>query len=232
MTTQPWPIVTRFLAALPRGAIGVDVGCGNGKNLIPRADVCILASDRSLQLARIAAAQLTRQQQHHFPHAVLVADALALPHRARSVDFALSVAVVHHLSTRARRVAALVEMLDTLKRRTGRAFVCVWALEQKGSRRGWAEGDEQDVMVPWVLKGANAQDDARSTTDAAATADMEEDAAARRRAERTFQRYYHLYREGELEEDVIEAGGVVEENGYERDNWWVVMAPRSGTNIP
>ena len=157
---------------------------------------------------------------------MLVADALALPHRPRSVDFALSVAVVHHLSTRVRRVAALVEMLEALRAETGRALVCVWALEQKGSRRGWDEGDEQDVMVPWVLKGASAQDDAQSAPDAAAAADAEKDAETRRKVERTFQRYYHLYRQGELEEDVAEAGGVVVDHGYERDNWWAVMAPR------
>ena len=39
-----------------------------------------------------------------------------------------------------------------------------------------------------------------------------------------FNRYYHLYRNGELEEDVLAAGGVVVKSGYERDNWWVVCA--------
>jgi tRNA (uracil-5-)-methyltransferase TRM9 len=39
---------------------------------------------------------------------------------------------------------------------------------------------------------------------------------------RTFQRYYHLYRSGELERDVIEAGGRVVDSGYERDNWWAI----------
>jgi tRNA (uracil-5-)-methyltransferase TRM9 len=39
-----------------------------------------------------------------------------------------------------------------------------------------------------------------------------------------FKRYYHLYRKGELEEDVLAAGGVVITSGYERDNWWAVAA--------
>lgn len=34
----------------------------------------------------------------------------------------------------------------------GKALIFVWALEQKGSRRGWDEGGEQDVMVPWVMQ--------------------------------------------------------------------------------
>ena len=39
----------------------------------------------------------------------------------------------------------------------------------------------------------------------------------------TYQRYYHLYRRGELEGDVTAAGGVVCESGYEKDNWWAIV---------
>lgn len=43
---QPWPIVERFLTSLSPGAVGLDVGCGNGKNLTVNRDVLIIASDR------------------------------------------------------------------------------------------------------------------------------------------------------------------------------------------
>lgn len=43
---QPWPIVERFLTSLSPGAVGLDVGCGNGKNLMVNRDVLIIASDR------------------------------------------------------------------------------------------------------------------------------------------------------------------------------------------
>lgn len=43
------------------------------------------------------------------------------------------------------------------------------------------------------------------------------------RPEQTYQRYYHLYRQGELERDVYAAGGIVCESGYEKDNWWAVV---------
>ncbi|VUC31731.1 unnamed protein product, partial [Clonostachys rosea] len=48
----------------------------------------------------------------------------------------------------------------------------------------------------------------------------------------TYQRYYHLYREGELEEDVLAAGGAVLEAGYERDNWWVVCSKQQQPGGP
>lgn len=192
---KPWPIVSRFLQALPCGAVGLDVGAGNGKYLPVNRDVFILASDRSPSLMRIAAC--------HEPHAAVVADGLALPHMAGTFDFAISIAVVHHLSTRDRRIQGIREILRLL-RNGGQVLVYVWALEQKDSRRGWDKGDEQDVLVPWVTKVAGTASASDTTT---------------------YHRYYHLYREGELEEDIRSAGGIVVEAGYEKDNWWAVARP-------
>ena len=41
-------------------------------------------------------------------------------------------------------------------------------------------------------------------------------------ASTTVHRFYHLYRAGELEQDVVAAGGSVVESGYEKDNWWAI----------
>ena len=40
--------------------------------------------------------------------------------------------------------------------------------------------------------------------------------------DKTFHRYYHLYKQGELERDIEAAGGKVVEAGYEKDNWWAI----------
>ena len=137
-----------------------------------------------------------------------MADTLCLPHPSHAFDFAISIAVIHHLSSRPRRIEAIKEIVRLLTPPTsakpaGQALIFAWALEQKNSRRGWDTGDQQDVLVPWVLKP---------------------DAAAQE--PRTFQRYYHLYAEGELQEEVQEAGAEVIEEGYDRDNWWVIMQPK------
>ena len=190
---KPWPIVESFLQSLSPGSIGLDVGCGNGKYLTVNRDVFIIGSDRCPNLVKIAA-------QHEL-HAAVVADTLALPHQPGKFDFAISIAVVHHLSTPQRRREAINAILECL-REGGKALIYVWALEQKNSRRGWDEGHEQDVMVPWVMKSGKKNPNADGTT------------------EKTFQRYYHLYRSGELEEDIVNIGGEVVESGYERDNWW------------
>ncbi|GAB7366432.1 hypothetical protein MBLNU230_g8229t1 [Neophaeotheca triangularis] len=199
---KPWPIIERFLQTLPDGSIGLDVGCGNGKYLAVNKNIYILGSDRSTNLTQIA----TRHQ----PHSALVADILQLPHPARCFEFAISIAVIHHLSTPERRVESIASILSTL-RAGGKALLYVWALEQEGSRRGWKEGGEQDVMVPWVMRGKKGQAEGGGVAE-----------------DKTFHRYYHLYRQGELEGDVKAAGGEVLEGGYEKDNWWVVARRREG----
>ncbi len=54
MICKPWPIVEKFLKGLPSGAVGVDVGSGNGKYLPVNRDVFILASDRYATVRNVA----------------------------------------------------------------------------------------------------------------------------------------------------------------------------------
>lgn len=74
-------------------------------------------------------------------------------------------------------------------------------------------------------RGSEAGADAAASA-AAGTAGNDGDSSSKqqgdRHADKTFHRYYHLYRKGELEEEVISAGGKVIKSGYERDNWWVI----------
>jgi len=184
---------------------------------------------------------------------VLVADGLSLPFRDGAADFVICIAVIHHMSTRARRQEAIRQLLSCVRSADagGQVMVMVWALEQGGSRRGWDEGGEQDLLVPWVMKGQQKQsskapqpkiDDAAAAAAAAAVAaaaaskggesPTPADAAATQHTDGVFQRYYHLYRKGELEEDVLAAGGAVVASGYERDNWWTVATNKPSPSRP
>ena len=129
-------------------------------------------------------------------------------------------------------------ILDLLRRPSargasdgGKALIYVWALEQKESRRGWDAGHEQDVMVPWVMKsgtgkgkkgkkGGGKEEESRGNDE---REDQEE--GTKQPESKTFLRYYHLYRRGELEQDVEQAGGKVVNSGYEKDNWWAIVVP-------
>jgi alkylated DNA repair protein alkB homolog 8 len=128
-----WPEVRRFIASLPSGAVVADVGCGNGKYFGVRPDIAVLGSDRSAGLARVA------MRAAHTQHArsggnsaadVLVADGMALPYCAGSMDAALCIAVLHHISSVARRLRFLEELRDVL-RPGGVGLVTVWATQQE-----------------------------------------------------------------------------------------------------
>jgi len=173
-------------------------------------NIFVVASDRSACLSPLHASSsrwryrsqaLINIAKQYQPHSSIVADTLHLPHPDSSFDFAISIAVIHHLSTTGRRVQAIEALLRTIKPCVdgGKLLIFVWALEQGTSRRGWDTGHEQDVMVPWVMKGQKGSDE-----------------------DKIYKRYYHLYQNGELERDIVAAGGTVIDSGYEKDKWWAI----------
>ena len=227
-------------------------------NLLPPRSLLFLGGD-------ISSENLIKISSRHAPHSSIIADTLSLPHPRFSFDFVISIAVIHHLSTSARRVEALAAILEMLRSGSsnnndkdhlngdtdssssssshsaschrhdghrigggGQALIYVWALEQKHSRRGWDEGDAQDVMVPWVMTKKINVENVKNKHNQKIQHNHEEDPDPEpQNQSKIFNRYYHLYRQGELEEDIRRAGGVVEKSGYERDNWWAIASRRS-----
>lgn len=206
---QPWPIVEEFLLKRQSGQIGLDVGCGNGKYIGVNKEVFIIGSDRSDGLVSCA---------REFGHEVIVADGLALPHPDSRFDFAISIAVIHHFSTPERRTQVIGHILTKLKP-GGEVLIYVWALEQERSRRGYKEGDPQDVLVPWVLQKKQP----RKKGEQRKRKDKKEEQVKEKEEDETKYRYYHLYKQGELEDNAVAAGGIVLRHGYEKDNWYAVV---------
>ncbi|XP_029965209.1 putative tRNA methyltransferase 9B [Salarias fasciatus] len=131
---KAWPKVRQFLLDLQPGSIVADIGCGNGKYLHINQEVFKLGCDVCRPLVDFAWSQ---------GHEVQVCDGLHLPYRDGCFDAVLSIAVIHHLSTKERRIRAIREMARTL-RVGGRIMIYVWAMEQK--RRKF---EKQDIFVPW-----------------------------------------------------------------------------------
>ncbi|KAI8069141.1 S-adenosyl-L-methionine-dependent methyltransferase [Gongronella butleri] len=194
---KPWPVVETFLNGLPLGSVGADVGCGNGKYMMVNPNIFISGSDRSSNLISIV---------HERGLEGLVADGLSLPYRDNAFDFAISIAVIHHFSTEQRRKEAIEELMRIVKP-NGKVLVFVWALEQTKFTKRNFKPDEQDVFVPWVLSKKKDEQ-----------ADKDTDAAPK-----VYNRYYHLFRKGELDAIFNEIRDVtVDEAGYDRDNHYVI----------
>ncbi|KAJ0085366.1 hypothetical protein Patl1_08462 [Pistacia atlantica] len=116
-----WPKVATFLNSLPSGSLVLDAGCGNGKYFGLNPNCFFLGCDISPPLIKICVDR---------GHEVLVADAVNLPYRTGYGDAAISIAVLHHLSTENRRKKAIEELVRVVKK-GGLVLITVWAVEQE-----------------------------------------------------------------------------------------------------
>ncbi|XP_075972362.1 tRNA (carboxymethyluridine(34)-5-O)-methyltransferase alkbh8 [Anticarsia gemmatalis] len=220
---KAWPRVAQFVARAPRGAVLLDLGCGNGKNILPRDDLVQLACERSASLLAECAAH-TR--------AVAGADRVRLDLRLAALrdgvaDLVLCIAVIHHFSTQARRLEA-VSSIHRLLRSGGRALITVWAKDQTESnylchnKLNHAETEtqvtvagvnlpvhenrtqfkHQDLLVPWKLRKIKHD-------------------KLEHKPDTTLLRYYHVFEENELDQLCQQVGFHIEDTYYEEGNWCV-----------
>jgi len=197
---KAWPRVDAFIRELPRGSLVADVGCGNGKNVpaIQDAGGFAVPSDMSAPLVRIT------MEKHGVSG--LVADCLCTPFRSGSFDAVISIAVLHHISTEARRIQALREAARLLKP-GGRFLAYCWAFEQDADvSRSRHRFGGQDVFVPFHhrqpgVKKPRAGTDSKGPRDASCEPGegAAEPAAQWQEEPPVFQRYCHVYRDGELQ---------------------------------
>lgn len=188
---RAWPSVEKFLLNLPNGSFGFDAGCGNGKNAKVNPNITMLGSDRCFKLLEILQSNGIEAVQ---------SDILNIGFVQSRFDFGICIAVIHHISSKSRRIESIRNMLELLTS-NGQLMITVWALEQEADHPSWNISDRQEALIPWKL-----------------TKQKQEDS----NVAESFLRYYHLYQEGELYDDVIAAGGIIISQGYECSNWWCV----------
>jgi tRNA (uracil-5-)-methyltransferase TRM9 len=142
-----WPLLRHELDALAaRWQSGklLNVGCAHGPDFLSFGqgfELCGVDSSPAMlkQAVRYSA-------KFRFYVKLMIADALALPFRDDSFDWAISVATYHHIKGREEREKAFEELRRILKPK-GEAFVTVW---NRGQRRFWFRSGEQ--RVPWRVK--------------------------------------------------------------------------------
>jgi ubiquinone/menaquinone biosynthesis C-methylase UbiE len=100
----------------------IDVGCGNGKNMLVNKNINIMGCDVSESFVQICNNERNLN--------TFVCDNLKIPLRSNIFDYAISIAVIHHFTTRERRKKAIKEILRILKV-GGKLMIYVWAFEQK-----------------------------------------------------------------------------------------------------
>ncbi len=234
---KAWPRVANFLNSLPDNALVADIGCGNGKYLRCRKRSVgrIVGIDTCIPLLRKA--QRERQDKRDRGE-VCAGDAVSLPFRNELFDAAIVIAVLHHLSTIDRRIAAIREVAR-LVRNEGRILIYGWALEQGSeSRRTFPSSD---VLVPWHLSDHMAElEEGIPESSGSAQVHSNIFPTHGKRVETknstVFSRYCHVFAEGEIEGLVKAAGGCLKllDSYYDCSNWCVVAekCPSEGTHPP
>ena len=120
-----WKGVKDFLDSIPRYSFIVEVGSGNGKNLLRRPDCINIGIDLCPNFSTI-----TKEKGIES----ITANNLSIPIKSNSIDVVLSVAVIHHLSTHERRLECIKELIRIIKP-NGTLFIQVWAMEQTDNSR-------------------------------------------------------------------------------------------------
>jgi ubiquinone/menaquinone biosynthesis C-methylase UbiE len=140
-----WPESREFLDGRS-GAVGLDVGCGNGRN----AELLAERVDRALGLD--ASRGLLGEARSRVGETVelVQGDAGGLPVTADTVDIALYIATLHHLADRETRRASLAELARVLAP-DGRALVSVWSTTHDRFDAGPDDPVGFDTTVDWTL---------------------------------------------------------------------------------
>lgn len=104
-------------------------------------------------------------------------------------------------------------------------LIFVWAFEENKSVRRHKltvlDGNEQDVLVPWSMSEFSGKKEEEKEEGKNNHVEGEPESKRIKKDESAYQRYYHLFKKGELDELVKEAGGTILESGYDRDNWYI-----------
>ena len=179
----PWKECLDFIEKLANESIVADIGCGNGRHLIPCAKHCkkVIGVDLSKQLLDIVKEKLASEKIKNVR--LIHADATKIPIEDRSVDAVLYIASLHNLKGRNNRIKSLKEVKRILKK-GGTAQISVWSRWQDKYRKQFfkkwftPKGDAEfgDIDIYWRQHGLNIP------------------------------RFYHLYSKKEFEKDLIDAG--------------------------
>lgn len=142
-----WPLLREELEELAQrwnhGRL-LNVGCGHGPDFLPfQKSFALYGVDFSRGMLEQA---VRYSAKFDFHINLIAADALSLPFSDKAFDWAIAVAVYHHIKDERERERALSELRRVLKPE-GEAFLTVWNYEQP---RFFSKPKEQ--QIPWKLK--------------------------------------------------------------------------------
>jgi ubiquinone/menaquinone biosynthesis C-methylase UbiE len=183
---KPWKQCISFIENISIDSTVLDLGCGNGRHLIPIAKKSkkAIGVDISSNLLKIIQ---NRKQELDMRNIELIhANLIDLPIKTESIDSALYIAALHNIKIRENRIKSLQELYRVLKKECV-ALISVWSRDQEKfydffnnqkynqyiKNKDFEDGD---IEIYWKQNKLNIP------------------------------RFYHLYKKNEFEKDLITAG--------------------------
>jgi ubiquinone/menaquinone biosynthesis C-methylase UbiE len=142
-----WNCVKVFISRLDKNDTIIEIGCGNGKNLMhlqSNGFKKVSGCDISSEFVNIC----TNKQLN-----VIEADILNLPYQSNTFDAVLCVAVIHHLITENDRIMAIKELFRITKQ-NGLIFISVTSVEKPFSKHCKKLNDKNDFAIDWNCSGS------------------------------------------------------------------------------
>ena len=123
LRARPVKEVLYFLQFVRKGKV-LDLGCGNGRNLVPFLEIGVkgFGVDFSSKMIREAKRFLEKHQVKAY---LVIADFLHLPFKDSLFDYSIFTRSLHHLPTKKLRIRALEEV-RRVTRRNGKILLSVW----------------------------------------------------------------------------------------------------------
>jgi len=179
-----WKSVRLFLDSLDSNSYNLEIGCGNGKNMLYRKDIEFIGIDISSEQIKIC-----KQKRLN----VFISNMTNLLFDNDKFDNIICIATYHHLNNDEDRQNALNEMYRTLKS-NGLLLLTVFSMEQPKTSKFIFKNTNE--LVPWTNDNGDI-----------------------------ILRYYHIYHEGELIEEITRLNNKfrIIDSGCELGNWWIIL---------
>jgi len=143
--TYIWKCVKLFLDTKTDKQIGLEIGCGNGKNMLYRPELNIIGIDNCNSFINIC---------HQRKLKVIYNDCCDLSFDNDTFNYVYSIAVFHHLDSEKRRITALREMIRVLKS-GGEGLITLWSVENQENETIYRKFNKGDNLVKWCRRSDN-----------------------------------------------------------------------------
>lgn len=159
---NPWTQCIEFINKLPKNSIIADIGCGNGRHLIPCANRCkkVIGIDLSKELLKIVKRKSIELKLDNIE--LIHSDAVHLPLKNNVFDAVLFIASLHNIKGNIKRINSLKEINRVLKK-DGKALISVWSRWQDKFRKDFFkkwftefnQSEFGDIDIYWKQHGLN-----------------------------------------------------------------------------